>query len=90
MAVKRRTKTTKRTATSRASGQAMPAEGASALNFLGLGDTLSTVFGRRRRKASAKRRVTKKTRAKVKTTRARKTSLARKVRRRKTTRRARA
>jgi len=87
MAVKRRRKTTKRTATSSASGQAMPAEGASALNFLGLGDTLGAVFGRRR-KASAKRRVTKKTRAKVKTTRARKITPARKTRRRKTTRRA--
>ena len=87
MAVKRKRKTVKRTAASSAHAQALPAEGASALNFLGLGDTLGTVFGRRR-KTTAKRRVTKKTRAKVKTTRARKTSPARKVRRRKTTRRA--
>jgi len=89
MAVKRRRKMTKRTATSSASGQAMPAEGASALNFLGLGDTLGTMFGRRR-KAPAKRRATKKTRAKVKTTRAKTKSPVRKARRRKTTRRARA
>src|SRR5262245_9382897 len=90
MAIKRRKKKAKRAAASRAYRQAMRAEGAPAsFDILGLGDAFGTVFGGKKRKATAKRRATKKTRAGVKTARSRTTSLAKTPRRRKTTRRVR-
>jgi len=80
MAVKRSKKRSKRAAP-RGYRPAMPAEGATAIDALGWGEKLGSVFGALRRKGAAKRSATKTTGAKAKTARARKKLQAGRARR---------